>query len=177
MNHRTKALKYLDMLDGIVDAAARNPAARVDVTDLFGWFSFDIMSDWTLSKTFDMLKNERWHHIVVGMRRARSMLGPFSPAPWMFQIGMHLMPRVGLIKGWYDMMAWCAAQMTNRLEGGKDTSPEVPDLAYYLHERSVLKDQDSRRRWLEGDSLVAIVAGRYVLCSSGTGSLPPSLSY
>lgn len=163
VNHRNKALKYLDLLDNIVDSAARGPSAVVNITDLFGWFSFDIMSDWTLSKTFHMLENERWHHIVAGMRGARALLGPLSPAPWLLQIGLHLLPRVGVIKGWYDMTAWCASQMSKRLEGGSDEAPEALDLAYHLHERSASKDKESRRGWLEGDSLVAIVAGRYVL--------------
>lgn len=157
-----KALKYLDLLDNIVESAARDPSAIVNITDLLGWFSFDIMSDWTLSTTFNMLKDERWHHVVAGMRHARTLLGPFSPAPWLFQIGLHLLPPVGMIKGWHNMTAWCAAQMNKRLAGGDDAVPEVPDLAYYLHERSASKDAASRRRWLEGDSLVAIVAGRYV---------------
>ncbi|KUI73113.1 Tryprostatin B 6-hydroxylase [Cytospora mali] len=169
VNHRAKTLKYLELLDGLIQSAARDPAAVVDLSDLLGWFSFDIMSDWTLSKTFEMLENESWHHIISGMRDARSLLGPFSPAPWMFQLGIHLLPRVGPIKGWHDMTCWCAAQMKKRLDGDRDISPEVPDLAYYLQERSASKDKQSKNSWLVGDSLIAIVAGSEPTASALAG--------
>lgn len=162
MHQQTKARQYLDRLDQILASTAREPTQVVDLTDLFGWFSFDTMSDWTMSKSFGMLEEEKWHHIVIGMRKARAMLGPISPAPWLFQIAMHLLPRVGLIKGWYDMVAWCSTQFRTRLGDGEESSPDVPDLTHYLLERPGLKDKDSMRRWLEGDALVAIVAGRYV---------------
>ncbi len=159
MNHRDRALKYVNLLYRIFESAAKDPNTPVNVTELFLWFSFDAMSDSTLSKTFNMLEKERWHHVVQGMQKARSLLGPFGPAPWLIHVGLKLLPRVSLIKGWYDMTEWCGKQMTDRLHGGKEVAPEVPDLAYFLLEKSGKKD-DTVKQWLMGDSLLAIVAGR-----------------
>ena len=111
-----------------------------------------------------MLEKERWHHVVVGMQQARSLLGPLGPAPWLFHAGLNLLPRIGLIKGWYDMTGWCGSQMKERLDGGKEAAPGVPDLAYHLLERVAEKDDElAATRWLTGDSVLAIVAGRYVM--------------
>ncbi|KAG7009753.1 hypothetical protein G7Y79_00001g000250 [Physcia stellaris] len=64
----------------------------VDVTAWFYWFSFDVMGDFAFAKSFDMLRDEKWHHVVLLLRRAMSLLGPLSPVPWLAQIGFSLIP-------------------------------------------------------------------------------------
>ncbi|KAJ3943433.1 uncharacterized protein N0V96_006358 [Colletotrichum fioriniae] len=158
VQHESKILKYIEQLDICIEADAKAHVAS-EVRNLFFWFGFDVMGDFVFSKSFDMLHQQQWHHIIVRLQRALSLLGPFSPAPWLIQVGFKLGPRISVLKDWFDMVAWCERQMRVRLDDGTP-KPAVPDLAYYLMElndgQTELKD---RLPWLYGDSLLAIVAG------------------
>ncbi|KAK2053246.1 cytochrome P450 [Colletotrichum caudatum] len=159
VQHETKILKWIEQLDICIeaDAKAHTPS---DVRDLFFWFGFDVMGDFVFSKSFDMLHQQQWHHIIVRLQRALSLLGPFSPAPWLIQVGFKLGPRVSVLKDWFDMVAWCERQMRVRLDDATP-KPGAPDLAHYLMELNdgQTEQQQDRLTWLFGDSLLAIVAG------------------
>ncbi|KAI1115756.1 cytochrome P450 [Nemania sp. NC0429] len=115
---------------------------------------FDIMGDFTFSKSFNMLETQQWHHFVLQNQNARKLLGPLAATPWLLHLGLTLLPRVLWVKDWYDSVKWCQAQMTERLQRGSD--PEVPDLTSFL-----MKDNEGNQSdpWLRGDSLLAILAG------------------
>lgn len=87
-----------------------------DVTDLFYWFGFDAMGDFVFNNSFGMLQSQEWHHIIILLQRALSLLGPFSPVPWLVQLGFKLLPRVWILKDWFDMVAWCEKQMRKRIK-------------------------------------------------------------
>ncbi len=113
-------LKYVDQLDDCIEADV--VAHRTsDMNSLFYWFSFDVMGDFIFNKSFNMLQNQEWHHMIVILQRAMSILGPFSPAPWIVQVGLKLMPRVGLLKDWFTMLSWCEDQMQERMRVVSDT--------------------------------------------------------
>ena len=150
-----------------------------DVTNLFYWFGFDAMGDFVFNKSFGMLQNQEWHHIVLLLQRALSLLGPFSPVPWLLQLGLKCMPRISVLKDWFDMVAWCEQQMRERIKvafhtyltplGRADNMQEPddkllePDVAHYLIEDARTNQfQKASWTWLNGDSLLVIVAGRYV---------------
>jgi tryprostatin B 6-hydroxylase len=113
--YEEKILKYVDQLDVCIeqDVAAHRVS---DVRNLFFWFGFDAMGDFVFNKPFNMLQDQKWHHIIVLLQRALSLLGPFSAVPWLIQIGFKLMPRVWILKDWFDMVAWCEKQMHERLQ-------------------------------------------------------------
>ncbi|OLN85286.1 Tryprostatin B 6-hydroxylase 2 [Colletotrichum chlorophyti] len=158
VQHEAKILKYIEQLDMCIEADAKANIAS-EVRNLFFWFGFDVMGDFVFSKSFEMLHQKQWHHIIVRLQRALSLLGPFSPAPWLIQVGFKLCPRVSVLRDWFDMVAWCERQMRVRLDDGTP-KPAVPDLAHYLMElEDGQPEQEDRLPWLFGDSLLAIVAG------------------
>ncbi|KAL2873868.1 hypothetical protein SGCOL_010934 [Colletotrichum sp. CLE4] len=144
VQHESKILKYIEQLDVCIEADAKAHVAS-EVRNLFFWFGFDVMGDFVFSKSFDMLHQQQWHHIIIRLQRALSLLGPFSPAPWLIQVGFKLGPRISVLKDWFDMVAWCERQMRVRLDDGTP-KPAVPDLAYYLMElndgQTELKDRE-----------------------------------
>ena len=73
------------------------------------------MGDFAFARSFDMLRDEKWHHVVIMLRRAMSLLGPLSPVPWLAQIGFSLIPGYWVVKDWYSMMDWCKNRMTDRI--------------------------------------------------------------
>lgn len=116
--YEEKILKYLDQLDSCIEADAK--AGRIsEISDLFYWFGFDTMGDFVFNKSFDMLRNQQWHHIIIRLQRALSLLGPLSPAPWLVQVGFKLIPPVGVLKDWFDMVSWCEKQMRERISVGR----------------------------------------------------------
>lgn len=148
-------MTYIEQLDECFEADARGGHVS-DVRNLLLWFGFDFMGDLVFSKPFNMLRDKSWHHIIVRLQRALSLLGPFSPVPWLVQVGFKLGPRVSVLKDWFDTVDWCQAQMTARVENPKEGL--APDLAYYLMEAD---GERQKQMWMAGDSLLAIVAGRY----------------
>ncbi|PNP46211.1 hypothetical protein TGAMA5MH_02246 [Trichoderma gamsii] len=159
LEHEAKILKYVDKLDQCIEADAKS-GKITDMRNLLLWFGFDIMGEFVFSKSFGMLETQKWHHIIVRLQRALSLLGPMTPLPWLVHIAFDLAPRVSVLKDWFDIIAWCQSQMKDRLING--SSNQSQDLAYYLME----KDTEGREAfesekflWAAGDSLLAIVAG------------------
>ncbi|KAJ2983060.1 hypothetical protein NUW58_g6315 [Xylaria curta] len=105
-----------------------------------------------------MLRDQQWHHIIVRLQRAMSLLGPFSPVPWLVQIGFRLAPSIWKLRDWREMVHWCEQQMRSRLLDEKPMQT-YHDLAYYLVEAEGEEITDEDLFWLHGDSLLAIVAG------------------
>ncbi|KAL9119179.1 MAG: hypothetical protein Q9187_004266 [Circinaria calcarea] len=127
MQYENTTLKYIDQLDCCIKADA--VAHRFsEATDLFYWLGFDTMGEFVFDKSFGMLRNQQWHYIVLLLQRALSLLGPFSPAPWLVQVGFKLLPRVGILRDWFDMVAWCEKQMRETIEAPNDNIRE-PDVA------------------------------------------------
>lgn len=129
--------------------------------NLLLWFGFDIMGEFVFSKSFGMLETQKWHHIIVRLQRALSLLGPMTPLPWFVHIALDLALRVSVLKDWFDIIAWCQSQMKFRLANG--SSHQSQDLAYYLMEKDA-EDKEAfdsdKFLWAAGDSLLAIVAER-----------------
>lgn len=108
-------MPLVDQLEKCIDSDIL--ANRVtDMRDLFFWLGFDRMGDFVFSRTFNMLSRQEWHHIIILMQRALSLLGPLSPVPWMIHIAFKLFPRVWILRDWFRMVAWCERQMLERLE-------------------------------------------------------------
>ncbi len=129
--------------------------------DLFYWLGFDIMGDFVFNKSFNMLSSGKWHHMVVNLQRALALLGPVSPAPWLIQLAFRVFPRYYQIGDWFKMTAWTYIQIGERLEAGFEKQP-TPDLVHYLLEKSDEPRTAESILKMRGDSLNAIVAGRFV---------------
>lgn len=114
-HYQERIIPLVDQLEKCIDSDIL--ANRVtDMRDLFFWLGFDRMGDFVFSRTFNMLSRQEWHHIIILMQRALSLLGPLSPVPWMIHIAFKLFPRVWILRDWFRMVAWCERQMLERLE-------------------------------------------------------------
>ncbi|KAI9643581.1 hypothetical protein NHQ30_008202 [Ciborinia camelliae] len=155
--HFAKTVKHVEILGTIIESSivAGKPC---QMRDLFYWLGFDIMGDFVFNKSFNMLNNQEWHHMVVRLQRALSLLGPASPAPWLIQIAFRIAPRIYQIGDWFEMTAWTHEQIGARLDTGFEKQP-TPDLVHYLLEKSDEPRTAEGVRRMRGDSLNAIVAG------------------
>ena len=115
VQYEARILKYVDQLDNRIQTDATSGTVS-NVTDLFNWFGFDTMGDLVFNKSFSMLQNQETHYIVALLQRALSLLGPWGPVPWAVQIGLRLMPRIGVLKDWHVVTSWCEAQMREQVQ-------------------------------------------------------------
>lgn len=113
--YQERILPLIDQLERCIDESIGSKKVT-EATDLFYWLGFDRMGDFIFSRTFNMLSRQEWHHIILLMQRALSLLGPLSPVPWIIHIAFKLFPRVWILKDWFRMVAWCEEQMLQRLE-------------------------------------------------------------
>ncbi|KAL9602209.1 MAG: hypothetical protein Q9179_002613 [Wetmoreana sp. 5 TL-2023] len=168
MNYEKTTFRYIDQLDAWIETRAAARTA-VDAKELFYWFGFDMMGHFVFSKSFGMLQKNEWHRIIVMLQNALSLLGLFSPVPWLIQLALKLLPRVGILRDWHCMISWSKEQMQERAKQPVDQNQE-PDLAQHLIEdakRNGLQRDDWM--WLSGDSLLAIIAGSGPIASTLIG--------
>lgn len=100
-------------MDAIISGAKGSP---VPISTYIYWFSFDIMGLFAFSRSFNMINSEHWHYSIRNLRKAMTLLGPFSCVPWAAQIGFWLLKGFWVVKDWDTMIAWCADQMKLRLD-------------------------------------------------------------
>ncbi|KAH9889218.1 cytochrome P450 [Xylariomycetidae sp. FL2044] len=155
--YNTKVLGVVDQLDRCIEAHVQSRRST-EMRDLCYFFGFDAMGLIVFDRSFDMLQSQGWHITIARLQRALSLLGPVSPAPWLFHIGFRLAPRVGVLRDWFNALDWCAEQMRERVRDGRSTK-SGPDLTHYLMEKGGDGRNEDALSWLNGDSLFAIVAG------------------
>ena len=108
-------MKYGDQLEkGISDLAQKDQP--VNASAWFYWFTFDVMGEFAFARSFGMLEFERWHTVVVMLRKAMRLLGPLSPVLWLAQIGFNILPRFWVVRDWFAMLAWCRERMKERIQ-------------------------------------------------------------
>ncbi|KAL5042261.1 hypothetical protein BDW71DRAFT_200739 [Aspergillus fruticulosus] len=157
LHHGTDQIfPLIKQLEACIDADIA-AGRESEVSDLIYWLSFDRMAEFVLGtgNSFNMLLTQQWHWVIVLLQKAMSILGPFSPTPWLIQIFFRLMPRVWVIDDWFTMMDWCEAQLRHsQTPAGVSKSLS---LSHYLLEDSF--NNPDQATWLGGDSLLAFVAG------------------
>lgn len=95
---------------------AASSGQPVDVTSLCYWFAFDVMGEFAFAESFGMLDDQKYHHVILMLRRALQLLGPFSPVLWLARIGFALFPHVWRMSDWNTMMAYCQEKMKQRIK-------------------------------------------------------------
>lgn len=177
--HEAKMLRHITQLDRCIEADVDH-GRPTNAKNLMYWFGFDAMGDFVFNHPFGMLKAKKWHHILEQSYRAIELLGPFGPAPWLVHVGFHLLPRLGKLRDWHEMTTWCRTVMERRLQD--EALQKELDMTYYLMmqeeqeqangaadtKSDYLSAREHNRFWLQGDSLLIIVAGRSVYDSITT---------
>ena len=103
---------HLESLISALDAGN----GSVNVTQIFHWFSIDVMGDLTFSKSFRMLENGEAHAIAGLLHDSMDILGVLSPAPWLVRLGLDLLPSHPAVKKWNSLVNLSRALMSERRE-------------------------------------------------------------
>lgn len=122
--YEERVIEYAELLAKRIEelAASNTP---VNVSDWFYWFTFDVMGEFAFARSFGMLRDEKWHFAVRLLRRAMTLLGPFSPVPWLAQIAFYITPWMYIVRDWLGMMEWCKQRMGERIEASCTSTSEA----------------------------------------------------
>ncbi|KAI1100670.1 cytochrome P450 [Jackrogersella minutella] len=98
----------------------------------------------------------RWHFAVRLLRKAMSLLGPFSPVPWIAQMAFYITPWMYIVRDWLAMMQWCRDRISERIQA----KVRRLDVSHWLIDASLQKGSlEADREWLNGDAVTIIIAG------------------
>ena len=115
--YETRIHASVENLERCIEKAAAS-GKPVDVNSLCYWFTFDVMGEFAFAESFGMLENEQYHGIILMLRRALKLLGPFSPVLWLARIGLTLFPQFWRMADWNNMLAYCRKRMDQRIQVG-----------------------------------------------------------
>ncbi|KAL6715385.1 hypothetical protein ACLMJK_006346 [Lecanora helva] len=139
-------------LEELID---QNGSDCVTVNDYFCWSSFDVMGYIAFSRSFDMLSKKQLHPAARMIRSGMSLLGPFSPAPWLIRLGFE-MPLHPAARSLHRLLSWCSTQMDERIL----QEPQTRDISSELIKEFQRSSSAHRDRFsLCGNALSTIVAG------------------
>ncbi|KAL8678451.1 MAG: hypothetical protein Q9186_005189 [Xanthomendoza sp. 1 TL-2023] len=111
-NYDSHVKEFAHQLECII---AENAGKPITINQYFYWFSFDVMGQSAFSKSFNMLKTQKWHHVVQLLRAGLELVGPLTPVPWLVRIGFDI-PIMPVVRNFQKMEAWCAERMDERIE-------------------------------------------------------------
>lgn len=113
--YEERIFDYAEILIQRIEQLAQQ-SKPVNGSDWSYWFTFDVMGEFAFARSFGMLQNENWHFAVRLLRRAMSLLGPFSPVPWLAQIAFYITPWMYIVRDWLSMMERYKKRMGERIE-------------------------------------------------------------
>lgn len=114
-DYESRINTYGEVLERHIAATTGEP---VNVSEWFYFLTFDVMGDFAFARSFKMLEDEKWHYAVLMLRRALTLLGPFSSVPWLIQLALSF-PIIPIVRDWHTMIKWCSDRMTERIEVSK----------------------------------------------------------
>lgn len=139
----------------LTSAISQRLGAPLDMTSWFHYFSFDLMGQLSFGKSFDMLATGKRHFAIDLMNNGMTLLGLFTPTPWLARIGFSI---PGVVSGWKSMFVWSDAQMRERIDRKDDGGNQ--DITSWLINASRENDSlEADRSWLNGDAFGIIIAG------------------
>ena len=72
------------------------------------------MGQFAFSKSFNNLREKRLHEAIRMIRSGMSLIGPFTPVPWLIRIGFEN-PVTTIARDLHKLLRWCSEQMDERI--------------------------------------------------------------
>lgn len=72
------------------------------------------MGQFAFSKSFNNLREKRLHEAIRMIRSGMSLIGPFTPVPWLVRIGVEN-PVTTIARDLHKLLRWCSEQMDERI--------------------------------------------------------------
>lgn len=110
--------RILDQIDQLKQAIARFEGRPVPINDVMPWFAFDSMGEFAFNKSFDMLKEGKWHSVILSQHLSLAIQGLLHPAVWAMRLAFafaYFLP-IGPFKDWFSLLQFSDQCMDNRMK-------------------------------------------------------------
>lgn len=158
--------------EGKFDVDQTSKAKGVNVSDIFNWYSFDVMGDLAFGRSFGCLEGGETHWAIQLLNEGMKPAGLALPG-WLFRV---IIAIPGAAKDYWRFIDFCSEQLRKRMgeqgerneklgmkgKGGKEGGGEEKDITHTLiahYEGMSAEDQRKALPMLQGDSRLIIVAG------------------
>ncbi|KAF2653512.1 putative benzoate 4-monooxygenase cytochrome P450 [Lophiostoma macrostomum CBS 122681] len=154
-----KALQtYQDKINAKVKQLKANIFQRLETkincTELFVYFGFDVMGEFAFGESFGMLESNRQHAGIQIIKKGMLVVGRFTPVPWLIL----LLQSLPFVKAdWYRLQAFAHEQVLKRIAMKRDDQDVISKLIEGGRDPDDATKIDMH--WLLGDALTMIVAG------------------
>jgi cytochrome P450 len=132
-------------------------SGEVNISEVFNWYSFDVMGDLAFGRSFGCLEGAHTHWAIRLLSEGMKPAGLAMPS-WFFRV---LVAIPGATKDYWRFIDFCCEMLRRRMEEQGEKSGEK-DIAHYLIENfngMSEKDRKEALPMLQGDSRLIIVAG------------------
>ncbi|KPI34912.1 Tryprostatin B 6-hydroxylase, partial [Cyphellophora attinorum] len=166
--YETRIQKYGDMLtEGLTNGKfAKKGQAGINVSDVFAWYSFDVMGDLAFGRSFGCLDEGKVHWAIKLLSDGMKPAGLALPA-WFFRVVIAI---PGAAADYWRFIRFCTDQLDKRMaehsdRDAKATNPDTQeemDITHFLIDHYNKLDASDQREvlpMLQGDSRLIIVAG------------------
>lgn len=106
----SRELVHVRKLDDVI---ASNRDKETNVSRLFTFFSFDVMSDLVFGEPFNMLQSQKEHFAWRILHDGQSQLSFISPVPW---LALVLRQLPGVLNAERRLLEWSMEQVAKRSE-------------------------------------------------------------
>ena len=72
------------------------------------------MGQFAFSKSFNNLREKRLHEAIRMIHSGMSLIGPFTPVPWLVRIGFEN-PVTTIARDLHKLLKWCSEQTDERI--------------------------------------------------------------
>ncbi|MCJ1388704.1 hypothetical protein MMC18_001553 [Xylographa bjoerkii] len=152
---------YSQQLETMVSDAAASKQ-KVNATELFSFFSFDVIADFLFGKPIGMLKTGKSHYAIDLLKQGVEVIGILAPVPWLFRVAVSI---PGMARDWHTFCQWSLAQLHGQSEND-DLEKEEAGEGSKL--KSVLGRARWDKRWMQGDCVTLVLAGSGEIASTLT---------
>ncbi|KAL8747752.1 MAG: hypothetical protein Q9190_000410 [Brigantiaea leucoxantha] len=152
--------RLLDFARQLEQNLLESTGKPVNISQLFYYYSFDVMTDLAFGKSLNMLQGDDYHFALNLLQDGMDILGPLSPVEWLVRIGYSI---PGIAQNFKNLISWSAAQLKLRME----SDFERRDIISGLLETSRATDSlEADKNWLAGDTFAIVIAGSDTVAST-----------
>ncbi|MCJ1402819.1 hypothetical protein MMC11_006040 [Xylographa trunciseda] len=151
---------YSQQLENMVSDSASSKR-NVNVTELFSFFSFDVIADFLFGKPIGMLQTGKSHYAIDLLKQGVEVIGILAPVPWLFRVAVSI---PGMARDWHTFCQWSLSQLNRQTES--DDVEKVDAESSKL--KSVLGRARWDKKWMQGDCVTLVLAGSGEIASTLT---------
>ncbi|KAH8807492.1 cytochrome P450 monooxygenase [Xylogone sp. PMI_703] len=149
-DYASRVKKYGNQLISMIEQHKDRP---LDATQIFNYYSFDVMGDLAFGKSFRMLQENKDHYVLKTLHENMAYVGYLGPVNWIFPFFLRTPILNWEIKKFFGFIE-------SQVEERRKLKPELPDVfSWILSDHDSQPETKARKASLIAEAQLVIVAG------------------